>query len=67
MSWWEKESLWIETINKKTTMKITTLAKRITFHETGKVQVSIAQAMEILKVINWVTGGAFYKMVRKLK
>lgn len=48
-------------------MKITTLAKRVTLHETGKVQISIAQALEVLKVINWVTGGAFYKMVRKLK
>jgi len=45
-------------------MKITDLAKRVTELEGKKVEVNIAQVKEIIKVINEITLGAFYKFIR---
>lgn len=47
-------------------MKINDLAKKVTKIEALKKQVNIAQILEILKALNTITGGAFYKLVRGL-
>ena len=44
-------------------MKVTTFARRVTRKEKGRRQVNIAQVLEILKVINSLTKGVFYKIV----
>ena len=46
-------------------MKITEMAELVAEHEGKKKQVSIAQIKEVLKVINYLTQGEFYKLVRK--
>ena len=46
-------------------MKITLLAKKVSKVEGKKVQVNIAQIAEVLKCINIVLDGEFYKVVRK--
>jgi hypothetical protein len=45
-------------------MKISDFAREVTKLEGKKKQVNIAQIKEILKVINELTKGEFYKMVR---
>jgi hypothetical protein len=47
-------------------MKITDFAVEVTKIEGKKKQVNIAQIKEILKVINILTDGEFYKSIRKL-
>jgi len=47
-------------------MNINDLAVAISRREAGKKQVNIAQIKEILKVINWLSSGEFYKWVRGL-
>ena len=46
-------------------MKIPLFAKRVAKLEKGKKEVNIAQIMEILKVINYLTKGELYKVIRK--
>lgn len=48
-------------------MKITVFAKKVAKREVGKKQVNIAQIMEILKVVNTLTEGSLYKVIRGLK
>ena len=48
-------------------MKITECAKKITVHEKGKNQVSIAQVMEILKVLNKIMKGSLYPMIKAIR
>jgi hypothetical protein len=48
-------------------MKITTFAKRITAVEGKKTQVNIAQVLEIVKIINTMTNGLFYIVIRWMK
>lgn len=47
-------------------MKITSLAQKVCSLEGGKVNLSIAQVLEVLRCINRITVGAFYKWVRTL-
>ena len=47
-------------------MNINQVAKLVTVKEGLKKSVSIAQVKEILRVVNTVTGGELYKMLRKL-
>jgi hypothetical protein len=47
-------------------MKINDFAKFITEFEGKKKQVNIGQVLEVLKVINKLTAGAFYKLIRTL-
>lgn len=47
-------------------MKINELAKLITEFEGKKKQVNIAQVLEVLKVMNKLTAGALYKLIRSL-
>lgn len=47
-------------------MKLTEMAKKVSKIEALKKQVNIAQIAEILKAINALTDGAFYKLVRSL-
>lgn len=48
-------------------MKITEFAKLITEFEGKKKQVNIAQVLEILRIINKLTIGAFYKLIKTIK
>jgi len=47
-------------------MKVTDFARKVAQGEGLKVQINIAQIMEILRVINDLTVGAFYKLIRSL-
>lgn len=47
-------------------MKINELAKLITEFEGKKKQINIAQVLEVLKVMNKLTAGALYKLIRSL-
>lgn len=47
-------------------MKINEFARLITEFEGKKKQISIAQVLEVLKVINKLTAGALYKLIRSL-
>lgn len=48
-------------------MKITDHNKEVAEYEGKKVQVTIAQIAEINRINNTLTGGEFYKIVRKKK
>lgn len=45
-------------------MKITDFAKRITAKEGKLKQVNVAQILEILSVINKLTGGVLYAVIK---
>ena len=45
-------------------MKITTFAEKVAAKEGKKKSLSIAQIAEVLKVVNTLTKGAFYALVR---
>ena len=45
-------------------MKITDFSVEVSKQEAGKKQVNIAQIKEILKVINKLLKGKFYKLIR---
>jgi len=45
-------------------MNLNELAKRIAEEEGGKEEVSIAQIKEILRIINDISDGVFYKIVK---
>lgn len=47
-------------------MKITELARRVSKLEGGKKNLSITQIMEVLKCVDKVTKGFFYKLVKIL-
>lgn len=47
-------------------MKVTVFAKEVTKQEGLKKQISIAQVMEVLRVVNKLLGGALYKLIRSL-
>jgi hypothetical protein len=47
-------------------MKITRFAHIVSTHEKGKVQCSIAQISEILKIINKKMGGVLYVVIKLL-
>lgn len=47
-------------------MKINEMAKLITEFEGKKKQINIAQVLEVLKVMNKLTAGAVYKLIRSL-
>lgn len=46
-------------------MKVTTLARKIAMIEGKKKSVSIAQILEILRIINVLSDGFFYSFVRR--
>ena len=48
-------------------MKITDVAKKISIHEKGKVQCSIAQIAEMLKKLDEILNGALYPLIRAIK
>lgn len=48
-------------------MKVTDFNKKIAKIEGKKRQVSIAQIAEISRIINKLTNGEFYKIIRKVK
>ena len=45
-------------------MKITDFNRVVSQHEGRKEQISIAQIAEVCRVINYLTGGALYKLIR---
>lgn len=47
-------------------MKIHDFSKLVTANEALKVQVNIAQIKEILKVLNFLTDGQLYKIIKEL-
>jgi hypothetical protein len=47
-------------------MNINQVAKIVTLKEGLKKQVSIAQVREILRVINTITGGELYRLLRRV-
>lgn len=47
-------------------MKINEFAKLITEFEGKKKQINIGQVLEVCKVINKLTAGAFYKLIKSL-
>lgn len=52
--------------NKEVIMKVSDFAVRVAREEGKKKQVSIAQILEILKIVNKLTQGALYKWIRAL-
>jgi len=52
---------------KESSMKVNDFAREVCKKEGKKVQVNIAQVLEILKVINKLTGGCFYRMIWRMK
>jgi len=46
-------------------MKINDFAVDVSYSERGKKQVNIAQIKEILKIVNSLTNGELYKIIRK--
>lgn len=48
-------------------MKINKFAVIVAEHEGKKISISIAQILEVLKIVNKLTCGEFYRMVRKIK
>lgn len=47
-------------------MKITEFAKKVCELEGKKQSISIAQVMEVLKIINKIFGGRFYDVIRSM-
>jgi hypothetical protein len=47
-------------------MKVTDFAVKVAKREGGKKNLSIAQIKEVLKIINGLFGGEFYKVIRKM-
>ncbi len=43
------------------------MAKLITEHEGKKKEINIAQILEVLKVLNKITAGALYKLIKSIK
>lgn len=48
-------------------MSINTFATLVTKHEGLKKQVNIAQVKEVLRIVNLITVGALYKIIKGLK
>lgn len=49
------------------TVKVTRFAAKVTRKEGGRISISIAQVMEVLRITNAIVGGALYREIRKLK
>lgn len=47
-------------------MKITEFTKAITEHEGKKRNLDIAQISEVVRLVNEMTGGELYKMIKKM-
>ena len=47
-------------------MKITDFSKKVSIHELGKKQVDITQILQILKVMNKITKGILYVVIKAL-
>lgn len=47
-------------------MKITSFAKMVCAYEGKKKETSIAQVMEVLKIVNKLLDGKMYKDIRKI-
>ena len=52
---------------KGTDMTINEFAKKVTLKEGGKTSISIAQVKEVLKIVNDLTGGALYAIIKLMK
>ena len=48
-------------------MKVTEFAKEVTLAEGLKKQISIAQVMEVLKIVNVLLSGTLYQDIRSIK
>lgn len=48
-------------------MTLNDFAKEVTLVEGKKKSLSIAQIKEVLRAINFLTGGAFYRSIRNLR
>lgn len=48
-------------------MKITDHNKEVSMYEGKKIELTIAQIAEVNRINNTLTGGEFYKLVRKKK
>ena len=48
-------------------MKVTEFAKLVTKHEGKKKELDIAQVKEVLRVVNDLTRGILYKIVKDMK
>lgn len=46
-------------------MNINDFARLITIAEEGKIQISIAQVKEVLRLVNLALGGTFYTVIRR--
>ena len=56
---------WKATKEKKK-MTINNFARLVCLKEGLKVQISIAQVMEVLKIVNGLLGGLLYRWIRKM-
>jgi len=45
-------------------MKVSDFAVEVSQLEEGKVQVDIAQIKEVLKIVNFLTSGVLYKIIK---
>lgn len=61
--------MWKSNWNQKkgTAMTINEFAKKVTLKEGGKKSISIAQVKEVLKIVNDLTGGALYAIIKLMK
>ena len=48
-------------------VKVTTFATRVAMEEGQKKSISIAQILEVLRIVNKLLGGALYQAIRRLK
>ena len=47
-------------------MRITDFAKKVSVHEKGEKQIGISQIMEMLAVMNRITKGVLYMLIKAL-
>lgn len=50
---------------KEEEMTVKEFARQVTLKEGGKISISIAQVLEVLKIVNTMLGGKLYKAIRE--
>lgn len=58
---------WLMSRQRRCNMKVTEFAREVTLREGLNKSVSIAQVLEILKIVNTLLNGDLYKLIRNLK
>ena len=48
-------------------MNINNFARKVTMLEGGKKSISIAQVKEVLRIVNQMTGGVLYAVIKLMK